>query len=704
MSDSMSKKITNFFEVSITPQIDALYLTEGRFRAANEIKDNLIVNNTKDSVISLYPLPGSSEMPARLKHIIWLVRKLLLNALERSDSIFDIDRKGEFTILDDKLAQTNEYSILWRVIMRVFNAQDLTGQTRLLLSVDPITKLYNRLSIDKLVQSHGFQRDDFLRFDDCLVFVEKRRHRKWARGRIRDYEDSGNIKVEVPYLFDGTIQVSANRVVPSLPQHILASIVRDAQPNLDLYQQKKQLSSLTARKKKELIQTIFSKYINVLFPIQVRGTNIELSANPITADNFPTYQLSSQEEPEYVIERDGFQQVRDKRRLIGLSKVSIKSNIKEQKVVLFATGSSIGSLENVISKLNDGVTSGNYTFSLQERFGIKLVETDRFIFKSCEDYLDGSDSFLLSTEEKHQDALPLIYLPLRSDIYYPFKAKLAYYGKVSQVVSQPSMDIYGLWNLSTNIYAKLGYHPWGISENPKSPNADIVLGFAYSSLKESGRLKRNIGYVNVFDRNGVWLFMQSASTYLDFQNRARIIPQMMRRAILSYSASGNQPRIIDIHYSKRFSYEERKKSLEAITAIVPEVEEVNFISIDHTHPLRVFDESSPSFNLKQGSIVQLVPGEFLLSVSQNASANAPATRLLKVRVWRESTPAEDIDIESIAYRILAMTKLNWRSAVRETSEPVTLKYAEEIARLTNHFNLTEWAEINNQLSKVPWFI
>jgi hypothetical protein len=294
-------------------------------------------------------------------------------------------------------------------------------------------------------------------------------------------------------------------------------------------------------------------------------------------------------------------------------------------------------------------------------------------------------------------------LPPNSDLYYPIKAKLAHYGRVSQVISQQHFDIYAAWNLATNIYAKLGHIPWSIAESASFPNADMVLGFAYSSLKHEGVVKKNIGYVNVFDRHGVWKFMQSSSALLDFDKRLRLIPQLIRNAIIAFHAGGTSPRIIDIHYSKKFSALERKRTAEVIRETVPDVEEINFVSIDRSHPLRIFDSDTRSLNVTRGGIIQLSANEFLLSTLADDKPDSHSGRLLKLRVWSEPAK-EPIEILPIAYRVLAMTKLNWRSAVRETSEPVTLKYAEEIANLTNHFGLTEWTTVNNQLSRVPWFI
>jgi hypothetical protein len=53
---------------------------------------------------------------------------------------------------------------------------------------------------------------------------------------------------------------------------------------------------------------------------------------------------------------------------------------------------------------------------------------------------------------------------------------------VSQIRSKINFDIYTAWNIATNIYAKIGFTPWTISENNKFENADLILGFSYSSL------------------------------------------------------------------------------------------------------------------------------------------------------------------------------------------------------------------------------
>ena len=288
-------------------------------------------------------------------------------------------------------------------------------------------------------------------------------------------------------------------------------------------------------------------------------------------------------------------------------------------------------------------------------------------------------------------------------MYYEFKAKLAAHGKVSQFRSKNDFDIYTAWNIATNIYAKMGLAPWTISESTDFENADLILGFSYSSLNVQGTLKRNIGYVNVFDKKGEWQFMRSHQGILDFNNRERVIPELVQEAIHSYMAGGTTPNIIDIHYSKKFSKKEKSKVFESITRLVPELRKVNFISIDETHSFRIFDESLPHFNLKRGQLVFLKDNEFLLSVLGD-DKSSDAFRQIKVIVHTEGEKPSLENNIAIGQRILAMTKLNWRSVVKDSSEPVTLKYSKEIAKLTNHFSLTEWNTISNSLSNIPWFI
>lgn len=697
----MMNLTTNFFEILISPQIDELFLTDRSNVSKLEFTDNIVANYDKTSLISLLPINSNSKKkePKPL-FIEWLLKKALFEALDKTDFSFDPDyRDGEISILKERISYGDEYSILRRISLRVFSAHD-----KFLVAVQPFTKTYNRLSLVKLLSVWKMNSSYFLKNNNCLVLIEKDDKRIWARGRLRDIFPNDKAKVDLAPLYDGTIEVSTSRIIPSLDKKTLTGIISQAKPNFDLVREAKRLSDTSSKVKFDLINSIVGQYLKPVFPLVYQSTEFDIATESVDPTIFPTAQIKSVQEPNYVVKR-GDREVVGNDRLRAMSDFNLPvEEAKEHKVVLFGNPRALGNLRSLVERLNDGFVKSSYRMSLPEKFGIKLSIADEFTVLDYASYSNEIDRYLFSSEEKHKDAFPIFHLPLLSDLYYPLKAKFAHHGKVSQVISQNNFDIYAAWNLAENLYAKLGYTPWGISESPDMPNADIVLGLAYSSLKSEGQLQRNIGYVNVFDKSGVWRFVKSSPDYFDFEKRSKLIPQMIHNAIRGFSSGGNNPQIIDIHYTKTFSRDERKRIYESIANELAFKPQVNFISIDKSHSLWIFDKSNANMNLVRGGVLKLNEREFIISVAGENKPNALASRLLKVQVWREPFSTTPLELRPIAYRILAMSKLNWRSAVRETTEPATLKFAGQIAKLTNQFSLTEWKDVNNLLSDVPWFI
>jgi hypothetical protein len=688
--------MTNFFEVSISPQIKELFLND-RSNFTEESYNNISTNFSKTKIISLYSYPSSELIPTKLVYIEWLVKKLIFEKLEKNKSVFDIDyRSGEVTLLNENLLQKTEYSLLRRLVIQVFHANG-----KLFVAIDPITKKYNRLSLAKLLEEHNFKQEDFTEQNRCLVFVEKNNVRKWVRGNIVGFLSDDSVKVEVPYLFDGTIEANTTRVLPAFNKKILFEVLKDPRQKLNFDKENKAKSSFTSRQKYESILSYHEQYIKSIFPIQIGETRISISENPTSSDFFPSEAIEPKDEPKIVVSRKGFDSVEHQKILQALSKISYPANkVTTQNIVLFAPDNELDNLREIINQLNNGIKNQYGEISMPKRFGIRFKIVDEFIVNSPKDLLQKTDMYLQSAEENHTESFPIVYLPKMSNWYYKTKAKFAFYAKSSQIISTPKFDIYSAWNLATNIYAKLGNKPWAISDNPNMPNADIILGLATSWLKRQSRYSRKVGFVNVFDKNGSWLFVKSSSEDIDFDNRLKEFPRLMKDALNTYLASGENPKIIDIHYSKKFSIWERRKIFEAIKEICPSVSEVYFISFDDTHPLKFFDKNSPSLDVPRGKFFTLNQDDFqteiLLSVGDSQ-------RFQRLRIWKipNETP---VNTKAVAYRVLAMTKLNWRSAVKETSEPVTLRYAHEIAKLTNQFSFTEWKSVNNQLSSKPWFI
>jgi hypothetical protein len=63
------------------------------------------------------------------------------------------------------------------------------------------------------------------------------------------------------------------------------------------------------------------------------------------------------------------------------------------------------------------------------------------------------------------------------------------------------------------------------------------------------------------------------------------------------------------------------------------------------------------------------------------------------------------DLKSLAVQILSLTKLNWASTDALTGEPITTKYAGDIAYLTAAFLRQEDEfKLHPVLERTPWFI
>jgi len=65
----------------------------------------------------------------------------------------------------------------------------------------------------------------------------------------------------------------------------------------------------------------------------------------------------------------------------------------------------------------------------------------------------------------------------------------------------------------------------------------------------------------------------------------------------------------------------------------------------------------------------------------------------------------DYDQRSLALQVLSLTKLNWASTDAFCGEPITVKYAGDIAYLTAAFlRQREPFQLHPALESTPWFI
>lgn len=138
---------------------------------------------------------------------------------------------------------------------------------------------------------------------------------------------------------------------------------------------------------------------------------------------------------------------------------------------------------------------------------------------------------------------------------------------------------------------------------------------------------------------------------------------------------------------------------------------MGFVSIDDSHPFRLYDIGVPDGSFPRGHYAYLAENQMLMSTTGHtpiAARRMGTPKLLHV-ISRDQRPSKFIEMDDIAMQILSLTKLDWATATPLVREPVTLQFSREIAYLTAAISEQEWQsitrpEVNVTLSRRPWFI
>jgi argonaute-like protein implicated in RNA metabolism and viral defense len=294
-----------------------------------------------------------------------------------------------------------------------------------------------------------------------------------------------------------------------------------------------------------------------------------------------------------------------------------------------------------------------------------------------------------------------------SSPYFRTKQFLLENGIPCQMVDTPTLDNPD-WkdlNLALNLVAKCGVAPWVLPEG--IPDADFFVGLSYTQGRD-GKSSRLMGYANVFNQFGRWLFYSGNTQAFKYEERGKRLGSLVRDTLLRIKLSPT-PNIY-FHYSARFSRDDREAILSAAREVAPNGI-YTFVWINTHHPVRLYD-SRPETDgsLTRGSYVIGSRNQVYLSTTgYNPYRKAMGTPImLEINAHRSypaGAPEAELDLRSLAAQILALTKLNWSSTDSLCGEPITTKYAGDIAYLTAAFRQKdENFKLHPVLEPTPWFI
>lgn len=517
--------------------------------------------------------------------------------------------------------------------------------------------------------------------------------------------------------------VQVNRVIPNLSLRQIEVVLRAEGVSFDLHGSIKQhsLASETgaARKRAEKIQTTADQLAGKIFPVVFGEFKAMMAKTAVALSEFEprsevTFHVERLSEP--AVEFRDHQKLPDVRE--GITKFGSYDSAQHKIELLpICLSKQRQEMESLIERLKAGkfkYRGAERTFAT--RFNYSAIVTTEGI-----DHIDREVGRLLSEHpdwcgNEDLNRLFLVYTPEAgystddaTSPYFVVKRRLLEAGIPCQMVDTGTLrnpDWKDL-NLSLNIIAKCGVTPWVLPEN--IPDADFFVGLSYTQFRDGQRI---LGFANVFNSYGKWEFYAGNTTAFDGTRRSEHLAALSRSALERLKRDHSLPAAPNLvfHHAVRISKDDYTAILSGVRSVAPDAS-VSFVWINGHNNFRLFD-SRPETDgsVQRGSFVPISRRRLLLSTTgYNAYRKALGTpQPLEVSADHYRPGAADpgpCEARTLALQVLNLTKLNWASTDSFTAEPITTKYARNIAYLTAAFlRQREPFQLHRVLERTPWFV
>ena len=542
---------------------------------------------------------------------------------------------------------------------------------------------------------------------------------QWHEGRIVEFDEEF---AKVHFFHTETEElVPIDGVIPSCSQDVLEKSLQHAGVTFDLSAaiKKHSLASMSgaARERADKVATIVQYVANNVFPIRLGDLEVRVTAEPVQLVEQAKYtekSFSVRRLPEPTVEFREHHTLPDVRD--GITRYgTYDTNSHSIEIIPVCLNPMRHKMEELISRLK----IGKYKYRGAERtFATKFSYSTVVTVDSVETTEREIQRLLAEHSEWQGDnslqRIFLVHTPEHgypkddhNSPYYTVKKLLLEKGVPCQMVDTPTLQNAD-WkdlNLALNITAKCGVRPWVLPD--AIPDADFFVGLSYTQSRDGQRI---MGFANVFNSYGKWEFYSGNTSYFDFEERTLHLARLVEETLTKLQNQLSPTPQIVFHYSAKLSKTDRSSILSAARNVRPKGT-FNFVWINSQHNVRFYDNRPETDgSLRRGSYVEAAKNKIYLSTTgYNPFRRALGTpKPLEVSSWvhqpEELSPAE-IDLRVLAVQVLNLTKLNWASTDSVCGEPITLKYAGNIAYLTAAFlRQSERFDLHPALEKTPWFI
>lgn len=520
--------------------------------------------------------------------------------------------------------------------------------------------------------------------------------------------------------FEKEEQFASKIVIPNLNKTFLQRLLTEKGIRTELEREIKNHSLLlnphSARRRWELIEQAATEVATTVFPLKLGEVVAKLSSKPanLKRQNPSNFELCVRSIAEPAVEFNHKHETADVRD--GITRFgAYDAGSHEIEIVPVC----ISGYEDLLAKLIERIKNGKYKYRGSER-----TFNTRFHYSSvitCPTSLNIESQCARLIQEhpswKGNTALNRIFLVQTPENDYALDDENSPYFRVKKLLLENGIPCQMIdtktlqnadWkdlNLTLNLIAKCGVTPWVLPG--AIPDADFFVGLSYTQSRLDNTQKL-LGYANVFNSYGRWLFFSGSMKAVSYAEKAHhfreLVTSTMSRLDLSETPS------IYFHSSAKFSRFDKETILAAARSIRP-LGTFHFVWINSHHTVRFFDmRSETDGSLSRGSYVVTGTNQIYLSTTGynrfRKLLGTPLTLEVNANIDKPAgDPPIKPDLQALATQLISLTKLNWASSDSLCAEPITTKYAGDIAYLTAAFlRLSPNFTLHQVLEKTPWFI
>ncbi len=293
-----------------------------------------------------------------------------------------------------------------------------------------------------------------------------------------------------------------------------------------------------------------------------------------------------------------------------------------------------------------------------------------------------------------------------SGMYQACKATLLLNGTPCQVLATNRFHVatqrpWILGNLALASYAKVGGTPWVVADT--QGRRELVMGV---SRAQDANKKFVVGFVTLFNQDGDFLFLNSQTPVVRWEEYVSSLESMVVEAYHDYEQTFGTPESLVVHFHKRPGAREIKAVNHALQHLGVDLPYA-LVHLNEFSLFRVFDTQQISYVPPSGLQVNLSRRRALLLL--DGLENGQRNRRGVPNVWdisldRRSTMEVD-EFPRLVQQIHRFARVNWRG-FNARSTPVTINYSKLICDLVLEIGLDSWNNIvtNGRLREKAWFL